>query len=267
MTNVRVQCPAKVNLTLKVVNKRNDGFHNINSIMQTISLYDYLSITLMDSDGNEVHLDGNSNEIPYDESNIVYKAAMLFLNSTKISPKTVFIYIEKNIPVAAGLAGGSTDAAGTLYGLNKLSGDILSDEDLHNLCSRIGSDLNVCLKGGCINATGRGEIIEPMLFKEFGISLIKPINVGISAKEAYIKFSQKLKNKINLDSRSRFINDLEWAIINDYKELQHIKEKYPDSDMTGSGSTYFLVDKNFEDEDGYWVKNNLRTVSDGVKLV
>jgi 4-diphosphocytidyl-2-C-methyl-D-erythritol kinase len=267
MTNVKVQCPAKVNLTLKVVGKREDGFHNIDSIMQTISLYDYLSITVIDSDVNEIHLEGNSKEIPYDETNLVYKAAMLYLNKVKVSPKSVFIYIEKNIPVAAGLAGGSTDAAGTIYGLNKLLGDILSESQMHELCAQLGSDLNVCLKGGCIKASGRGEILDPMVFKEFNVSLIKPLNLGISAKEAYTKFSQKIKNKVNLESREKYINDLEWAIIDDYKELQFIKNNYPKSDMTGSGSTYFMIDNNFAQTEGYWVKNDLKTVADGVKLV
>lgn len=267
MTNVKVQCPAKVNLTLKVVGKRDDGFHNIDSIMQTISLYDYLSITVIDSDVNEIHLEGNSKEIPYDETNLVYKAAMLYLNKVKVSPKSVFIYIEKNIPVAAGLAGGSTDAAGTIYGLNKLLGDILSESQMHELCAQLGSDLNVCLKGGCIKASGRGEILDPMVFKEFNVSLIKPLNLGISAKEAYTKFSQKIKNKADLENREKYINDLEWAIIDDYKELQFIKNNYPKSDMTGSGSTYFMIDNNFAQTEGYWVKNDLKTVEDGVKLV
>ena len=267
MTNIKVQCPAKVNLGLKVVNKREDGFHNIDSIMQTISLYDYLTITMIDSDKNEVHLEGNSKEIPYNETNLVYKAAMLFLNSTKITPKSVFIYIEKNIPIAAGLAGGSTDAAGTIYGLNKLSGDILSEDDMHKLCAKLGSDLNVCLTGGCLKTSGRGEVIEPIDFEEFSISLIKPIGLGISAKEAYTKFGIKYKNKIEIEARNNYVNDLEWAIIDDYKELQKIKEKYPTSVMTGSGSTYFMIGEDFELEEGFWVKNNLKSIVDGVKII
>ena len=120
MKSIKIQCPAKINLDLKVIGKRQDGFHNIESVMQTISLYDYLTITIEDSDSIEILLDGSSQEIPYDESNLVYKAAKLFLEHTKINSK-VSVYIDKNIPIAAGLAGGSTDAVGTLYGLIKLT--------------------------------------------------------------------------------------------------------------------------------------------------
>ena len=110
MKQIKIQCPAKVNLTLKVVGKREDGFHNIDSIMQTISLFDYLTISIENSNKTEILLSGNSNEIPYDEKNLVYKAANLFLTQLKNQDYKISIYIEKNIPVAAGLAGGSTDA-------------------------------------------------------------------------------------------------------------------------------------------------------------
>ena len=85
------------------------------------------------------------------------------------------------------MAGGSTDAAGTLFGLNEIFDRPLNEEELHKLCAKLGSDLNVCLKGGRLLAKGRGEIIEPLEFEEFNLSLIKPINLGISAKEAYIQ--------------------------------------------------------------------------------
>ena len=264
MTNVKVQCPAKINLGLKVINKRKDGFHNIESVMQTISLYDYLIITMIESDKNEVHLEGDSKEIPYDNTNLVYKAAMLFLNTVNIGYKSIFIYIEKNIPISAGLAGGSTDAAGTIYGLNKLAGDILSDGEMHKLCSKLGSDLNVCLKGGCLKTSGRGEIIEPLEFEAFNISLIKPVNLGISAKEAYTKFGVKIRNNANSETRKEYVNDLEWAIIDDYKELQYIKSNLPNSVMSGSGSTYFVLEdvkKEFPEE--YQIIKKLHFITDG----
>ena len=445
MRTIKIKCPAKINLNLKITGRRDDGFHNIESIMQTINLFDYLTITVEDFNENKIILSGNSNEIPYDERNLVYKAAKLFLEKTGITNKKISINIEKNIPVAAGLAGGSTDAAGTIFGLNKIF-NLLSETQMHELCSKLGSDLNVCLKGGRILAKGRGEIIEPLKFEEFILSLIKPLNLGISAKEAYTKFSEKLKllpptvlrttsplqgaeelpseicplsggnvrstkgvrlypyiktfsrkmrkqmtaqelklwqyirkkqlgvkfrrqhpidnryiadfacleNKLiieidgsqHVDSikdefrtyylekneykiirfynndidnniegcieyllkvlqiipptvlrttsplqgaeelpseicplsggnvrstkgvdKSLFENDLEWAVIDDYKELQYIKEKYPKSVMTGSGSTYFVIDDEFEDEKDYWVKNNLESVDYGITLM
>lgn len=252
---IKVQCPAKINLTLKVTGKRPDGFHNIKSIMQTISLYDYLTINIEPSDKTEVILSGNSDEIPYDEKNLVYKAVKLF----PMSPHRVEIFIDKKIPVSAGLAGGSTDCAGTLFGLNELLGSPLSREELHTLCAQLGSDLNFCLEGGCQMTKGRGEILEQLPFREFKISLIKPDNLGISAKEAYTKFSSK-------DGKSNFANDLEWAVIDDYPQLQVIKKLYPKSMMSGSGSTYFIIDDEFELLDGYAVYNDLKSTSDGVKI-
>ncbi len=136
------------------------------------------------------------------------------------------------------------------------------------MCAQLGSDLNVCLTGGCLQTSGRGEQIFPVEYKEYNVSLIKPINLGISAKEAYTKFASRFTGKINLDSRDSFVNDLEWAIIEDYAELQYIKSRYPNSVMTGSGSTYFqLGEGEFIEEDGYWVKNNLKTVPQGVKII
>lgn len=253
---IKIQCPAKINLTLKVTGKRPDGFHNIKSIMQTISLYDYLTIKAEPAEKTEIILSGNSTEIPYNEKNLVYKAVELFPIS---SPHRIEIYIEKNIPVSAGLAGGSTDCAGTLFGLNELFGCPLSKEQLHGLCAKLGSDLNFCLEGGRQMTSGRGEILEPMEFEAFNVSLIKPRNLGISAKEAYTKFSAKQGN-------SNFANDLEWAVFADYPELQTIKNLYPKSMMSGSGSTYFIINDEFKQLDGYEIFNDLKAIPDGVKI-
>lgn len=256
---IKIQCPAKINLTLKITGKREDGFHNIKSIMQTINLFDYLTIQATESPTLEIHLSGTSLEIPYNEKNIVYKAAKLFFEKTQITPHKINIFIEKHIPVSAGLAGGSTDGAGTLYGLNKIFNNPLSKKELHELCAQLGSDLNFCLEGGRKMTKGRGEILEDLPFEEFSLSLIKPINLGISAKEAYTKYSAK--DKIGIEN---FINDLEWAIIEDYKELQQIKSIYPKSIMSGSGSTYYIIGEEFKETDNYWVKNNLKSIPYGI---
>lgn len=265
MQKIKIQCPAKINLTLKVTNKRPDGYHNIESIMQTISLYDYLTIQIIKSDNLEINLSGTSNVIPYDKTNLVYKAAKLFFENLDCSKYKVDVYIEKNIPVAAGLAGGSTDAAGMLYGLNELLDKPYTKEQLHDLCAQLGSDLNLCLEGGRQMTKGRGEILEPLQFEEFSLSLIKPIALGISAKEAYTKFSEKMFNAPA--GREAYANDLEWAVINDYPELQIIKNLYPTSVMSGSGSTYYIINNIFEPLENYWVKNDLRAIPYGVKQV
>lgn len=250
--------------------------------MQTISLYDFITINLnRDFDGKEIKLSGTSDEIPYDEKNLVYKAAKLFFETAEINNYNVDIFIEKNIPIAAGLAGGSTDAAATLFGLNELYENIFDENKLHELCSKLGSDLNVCLKGGCILATGRGEKIRNLPFRENKISLIKPKYLGISAKEAYTKYSQKpiktektktqeiIKALEDKKDISKFLyNDLEYAVFDDYKELQIIKDRFPSSIMTGSGSTYFVLNEKFDEiKDVYIVFNDLKFIPCGVRKI
>ena len=278
MKSIQIKCPAKLNLTLEVVNRREDGFHNINSIMQLISLYDYLDISVEKSETNKIILTGNSDEIPYNEKNLVYKAADLFLKEIKAEGFELRINIDKNIPIAAGLAGGSTDAAGTFYGLNSLFDNILSKEELHKLCASLGSDLNVCLEGGCLLATSRGEKVERLPFIPMPVTLIKPKELGISAKEAYTKYAAKeFKPKYNntekmiealekgQDIKPYLYNDLEYAVFDDYKELQFIKSKIPESIMSGSGSTYFTLEhiSNIEFPDNYQLYNGLEFIPNG----
>ncbi len=261
---IKIQCPAKINLTLEVLGKRIDGFHNIKSIMQTINLYDILTIELEKSETFEIELSGTSDKIPYDEKNLVYKAAQLFFETLNDKNYKVKIHIEKNIPIAAGLAGGSTDAAGCLYGLNKLLAEPLNKRILHEMCSKLGSDLNFCLEGGRKLATGRGELLADLPYQELMISLIKPDDLGISAKEAYEKYSTFNQGQ---NEDIEFYNDLEYALVNDYEKLKFIKQNYPDSVMSGSGSTFFLVGGTFFPIAGYSVWNNLKTTYDGVKIL
>lgn len=265
MKTIKIQCPAKINLDLKVVNKRPDGFHNIDSVMQTISLYDYLTISVSPAQTTRITLSGTSTEIPYNEKNLVYKAAMAYLDETGLNAE-VEVFIEKNIPVAAGLAGGSTDGAGVIFGLNKIFDDKLTDAALHNICAKLGSDLNFCLHGGRVETSGRGEILCPVGFIPFNVNLIKPIGLGISAGEAYTLFSAKNKPE-NQSERAKFVNDLEWAVLDKYEQLQFIKATYQTAVMTGSGPTYFSCDEEFKPADDYWVKNGLNAIDFGVKVV
>ena len=252
---IKVKCPAKINLDLKVFPVNSDGFHPIKSIMQTINLFDYLTISI--SEGSGIFLTGNSIEIPYDEKNICYKAAKLFLQTIKKEHK-VEIYIEKNIPVCAGLAGGSTDAAGVLFGLNKLFNEPLNEEELHKLASQLGSDLNFCLEGGRILCEGRGEILTPQDFVEFPITLVKPKNLQISAKEAYQAFD-------NLKEKSNLPNDLEFALLDKYKELQFLHSK--GLQMSGSGPTYFIKKEklDFNLDESFQIIENLKVINIGVE--
>lgn len=279
MKSINIKTPAKINLTLEVLNKREDGFHNIQSIMQTISLYDYLTITIEDFAENTISLGGTSNEIPYDEKNIVYKAWKLFCEEKNIKNKKVTVFIEKNIPVSAGLAGGSTNAAGFLKGLNSLLDNICTKEELHTICARLGSDLNFCLDGGCALCTSRGEKIEKLPSLNKTLSLVKPKNLGISAKEAYTRFAalpesfkkipdntQKLAKLIKNGQfdESLIYNSLESALLGVYDELAEIKRIYPTSLMSGSGSTFFVFDNaniDLIDPKRFLIFDNLNFVS------
>jgi len=278
MKEIKIKCPAKINLTLEIVNKREDGFHNIKSIMQLINLYDFLKISIDIAKSNKIILSGNSTEIPYDERNLVYKACDLYLKSAGIRNVEIKIDIDKHIPISAGLAGGSTDAAGTIYGLNKLF-NVFDDKAISDLCAKLGSDLNVCLNGGCVLATSRGEITEPLPVISKNVTLIKPKNLGISAKEAYTKYAiktekpqnnmtEKMLNALQNDEDiEQFLyNDLEYAIFDDYPELQLIKQTYPNAIMSGSGSTYFVFNKTERllPEKDYLFLNNLKFINEGV---
>ena len=258
MKKIKIQCPAKINLNLKVFKKdESTGFHPIKSIMQAINLFDYITIQI--SDGDEIIQKGNSKEIPYNESNICYKAAKLFLETINKKAK-IEIEIEKNIPVCAGLAGGSTDAAGVLYGLNELFSRPLSKNQIHNLASKLGSDLNFCLEGGTKLCTNRGEKLENREFSEFDITLVKPKNLKISTKEAYLAFD-------NLTTTSNMENDLEYALINKYDELKYLNSLK--GQMSGSGPTYFFKAPklDFDLDENYLVIENLKTINYGVREV
>lgn len=276
---IKVKTPAKINLTLEVTGKREDGFHDIKSIMQMINLYDYLTFDIEKSENLEINLSGSNPKIPYNEKNIVHKAIKLFMEKTNLQPCKFNIYIEKNIPSEAGLAGGSSNAAGTFMVLNEYFDNPLSKKELHELCAKLGSDLNVCLEGGCTLATGRGEHVIPLTFREYPVSLIKP-PVGISAKEGYERYAQmqnKQQNNFtekmihsldeNKDIKPFLYNDLEQAVFPYYEDLQKIKNINKNSIMSGSGSTYFVLEENIKPVETFWIKNDLKTISAGCEIL
>ena len=279
---LKVKCPAKVNLTLDILGLRADGFHEISSLMQTISLYDYLSVEVTPSAQLSIELDGNNPNIPYDEKNLVYKAVKLFFEEIpSIKPHRIKIFIEKNIPTEAGLGGGSADAAGIIWALNKIFELNLSADKINSLCGTLGSDLNVCYWGGASVATSRGEKLVPAPCREQSLSIIKPKNFGISAKDGYKMFDALGKSSVSnstelmvsaLDKNNSidmFLhNDLEIAPLEKFEVLQAIKKAYPKSIMTGSGSAYFVLDGNIQEllsnQDYIFIKG-LKFIDSGVE--
>lgn len=151
---------AKLNISLDVRGKREDGYHDMVMVMQTVSLSDRIRISSSEKAG--IHVSCNMPFIPTDERNLAVKAAMLFCEKAGIKEPHLKIDIRKEIPVGAGLAGGSSDAAAVLRGLNRMFSTPLSPDELMKLAEKTGSDVPFCTAGGTMLATGRGEILEPL---------------------------------------------------------------------------------------------------------
>lgn len=160
MNSVKEHAYAKINLYLDVTGKRDDGFHDVKTVMHTISLSDEITVSVKSSSKREVRLTLAGNQrIPQDSRNLAYRAAELFLSATLIDAE-VNIRLNKRIPVAAGLAGGSTDAAAVLRALNRAFKKPLTDKRLLSLAAELGSDVPFCLIGGTALCLGRGEQME-----------------------------------------------------------------------------------------------------------
>lgn len=280
---LKIKTPAKINLTLDVLGVRPDGYHDIASIMQTVSLYDYLSFELSEAENLEIELSGTSSTIPYDERNLIYKAIKLvYRNVEGIKPYKIKVFLEKNIPSEAGMGGGSSNAAGTIWALNRLLDLNLTDSEINSLCAALGSDLNVCYWGGASLATSRGEVVKKINIKEYPLTVIKPIGLGISAKEGYQMFDSLNRTFVS-NSTEKFLkaiekeedissylhNDLEILPVKKYSLLKEIKQMYPTSIMTGSGSACFVLGQEFDNKlsnTKYQVFTNLHFVSRGIDL-
>lgn len=179
---IEVQAPAKINLALDVTGVREDGYHKVRMIMQAIRLSDRVSLRKIARP--ETVLKTNLPFLPTGKGNLAYDAAELFIKSTGIQAG-VFIEVEKNIPVAAGLAGGSTDAAAVLCGMNELFETGLSDAELQALGLKLGADVPFCMMGGTALAEGIGEKLTRLPdAPSFHVLLVKP-DRGASTKEIY----------------------------------------------------------------------------------
>lgn len=176
-----IKAHAKINISLDVVGKREDGYHLLKMIMQMIDLYDLIEVNKIKSG---IQLSCNKHYIPVDERNLAYKAAKLFMEEYSIK-EGVEINIKKNIPVAAGLAGGSTDVAAVLKAMNNIFKVQATEEQLMKLGVKIGADVPYCIIGGTALCEGIGEIVTPLeSFKNQILVLVKP-NFGVSTKEVY----------------------------------------------------------------------------------
>ncbi|MBO1515119.1 4-(cytidine 5'-diphospho)-2-C-methyl-D-erythritol kinase [Metabacillus bambusae] len=248
------KAPAKINLSLDVLHKRKDGFHEVKMIMTTIDLAD--RVELVDLPYDEIRIISHNRFVPDDQRNLAYQAAKLLKDRFKIR-KGISISITKTIPVAAGLAGGSSDAAATLRGLNRLWNLGLTLDELANLGAEIGSDVSFCVYGGTALATGRGEIIHHITPPPHcWIVLAKP-TIGVSTADVYKNLNINSIQHPNVEGMIEALkigdydqicnlmgNVLESVTLHMYPEVANIKDQMKrfGADavlMSGSGPTVF----------------------------
>ena len=256
---ISVKAAAKINLTLDITGKRPDGYHELSTVMQSVGLYEY--VTLETNDSAVVTLDCDKAGIPCDDTNIASKCARAFYDKTGVPFSGLHISIQKNIPAQAGLAGGSADGAAVLVGLNKMNGEPLSEDDLIALGGTVGADIPFCIKGGTVLAQGIGErltLIAPI--PDCNIVIVKP-SVGISTAQAYgavdsVGFTRAPSTEkliANLGSvkgiAENLRNDFEDALdIAELKALTDVLKRFDGclgACMSGSGSAVFAI---FEEE-------------------
>ncbi|MCM3620551.1 4-(cytidine 5'-diphospho)-2-C-methyl-D-erythritol kinase [Sutcliffiella horikoshii] len=250
------KAPAKINLSLDVLHKRPDGFHEVRMIMTTIDLAD--RIELSERKDGQISIISHNRYVPDDNRNLAYQAASLLKERYNVQ-QGVSIAITKMIPVAAGLAGGSSDAAATLRGLNKLWKLGLTLDELAVIGAEIGSDVSFCVYGGTALATGRGEIIKHIPAPPHSwIVLAKP-TIGVSTAEVYNNLNlekvthpdvEGMLEAIHENDYEKMIglvgNVLESVTLRLYPEVAHIKEQMKrfGADavlMSGSGPTVFGI--------------------------
>ena len=272
-TKINIKSPAKINLHLEVIGKREDGFHELAMIMQNIDLSDYLEFEI----NNEglIKLESDCNDLSLSDDNLIVKSANLLRKKLNID-YGANIFLRKNIPIGAGLAGGSSNAAATLIGLNKLWDMNLDDKTLCSLASKLGSDIPFFINGGIQLCFGRGEILEKLDSSfEYGVLLLKNPNISVSTAETYKKYSNRFcdqyltnremvedirknlrKNGLkNLNSDNQHLtikNDLQLVIENENESVKHalyllseLKNCLAFS-MSGSGPTCFALFKDVE---------------------
>lgn len=259
MKEIIMESFGKVNLALDVLYKRDDGYHEINSIMQEISLKDRLIFT----DKNEgITIESDNEEMPLDSNNLVYKAWEKLKDITGIK-RGIHVKIEKNIPIAAGLAGGSSNAAATFKALNELWDLKMSLEELMVIGQSLGADIPFCLLGGTAKAQGIGELLTPLKpFKDKYILLGNP-GIGISTAYAYSKLDLN-GDRYDIDGlvacmekddlhcvAKRLRNRMEEPMIKEHPIIQEIKDIMIENGalgalMSGSGPTVFGL---FDDEE------------------
>ena len=235
MDSVVIKAMAKVNLGLDVLRRRENGYHDVKMVMQTVNLYD--TLTISKTENAQIIITTNTGELPLNEDNLIYKAAKLLSTHTG-KEYGVKIHLDKQIPIAAGMAGGSTDAAATLLGLNALYDLGLNKEELAKIGVKIGADVPYCIYGGTCLSEGIGEVLTKLPDAPDCFVVIAKPGIGVSTKYVYenlhietVKDHPDIDGMIdaikadNLDGvAQKMENVLETVTIKRYPEIAVMKE-------------------------------------------
>jgi 4-diphosphocytidyl-2-C-methyl-D-erythritol kinase len=258
---IELLSPAKVNLFLKVISKRDDGYHDILSLMEPISLFDVVRMKIEDGEGISTRVTatgslGHLPPVPDGPENLAYQAAELFLERAGVK-RSVDIEIDKHIPSGAGLGGGSSNAASVLMCLNDALGQPIDHDELMAISADIGSDVPFFLLKGSALASGRGEVLERISFPLYDYVLVNP-GFEVASAWAYDNLDLTKKDEDNMLMYSKsalmdsqhikdlLVNDLEPAVLDRYPQILELKELLLATDalgvlMSGSGPTVFAV--------------------------
>lgn len=247
---------AKINLGLDVVRRMENGYHEVRMIMQTVGIYDELTFEVK---GEHIVVTTDNMELPSDDNNLVYKAAKIMRERYQIK-EGIHIHLNKNIPIAAGMAGGSTDAAAVFLGMNEIFDLQASQEELMKLGVQVGADVPYCIMGGTALAEGIGEVLTQLTPAPRCYLLIAKPNINVSTEYIYEHLhANDLKVHPDIDGMrasieegnlegiiSRLGNVLETVTVNEYPIISEIKHKMiqlgaKGSLMSGSGPTVFGI--------------------------
>lgn len=257
MNTIMLKAYAKINLGLDVLGKREDGYHEVRMIMQTIRLFDKLNMKKLNKD--EIIIKTNLAYLPTNENNLVYRAIQMLKEEFNIK-QGIYVELQKHIPVAAGLAGGSSDAAAALIGMNRLFQLKLTTADLMQRAVKLGADIPYCILGGTALSEGIGEVLTPLASMPSAYILIAKPPINVSTKYVYenLKLDEQTKHpdidgimeSINTKDlsgvTSRLSNVLESVTIDRYPVIQEIKDTMIEFGamnalMSGSGPTVFGI--------------------------
>lgn len=262
MEKISINAMAKINLGLDVLRRRENGYHDVKMIMQTVDIYDTLDFLKLQEP--KIIVKTNHEELPTDENNLIYKAAKLLFERCNVT-EGVEITLTKRIPIAAGMAGGSTDAAAALVGINRLFELRLSLEELKEIGVKIGADVPYCIEGGTALSEGIGEILTKLPDAPDCYVVVAKPEISVSTKYVYENLhANELKYHPDIDGMveaiqvgdldgvcKRMENVLETVTETKYPIISQIKTLLKDAGaenalMSGSGPTVFAIFKEEE---------------------